>query len=97
MNSRKSLTLNKSFNRLKLFEVLYNTIPNYSDRYGHQAFLKKKTYLGIPKAQVEIGPHYFVKHAAFNCVTEQVGYGCLTNLLSSSLYMGPQLRGLFYP
>lgn len=47
--------------------------------------LSLKPHLAIPKAQVEMGPHYFVKQIALNSVTEQVGYGCLTNLLLSSL------------
>lgn len=38
-------------------------------------------------------PQALVKHVAFSCVTEQVGYGCFNNLLSPSpLYMDPQFK-----
>lgn len=50
-----------------------------------------KPHLAIPKAHAEMGPHYIVKQIALNSVTEHVGYGCLPNLLSSPLCMGPQL------
>lgn len=54
--------------------------------------LSLKSHLAIPKAQAEMGLYYFVKQMALNSVTEQVGYGCLANLLSSPLCMDSQLK-----
>lgn len=59
--------------------------------------LSLKPHLAIPKAHAEMGPHYFVKQIVLNSVTEQVGFGCLNNLLSSTLSMAHNLnRALWF-
>lgn len=89
----------------KLYLQKHWVLLNYWIAYSFLSFMDHNSILfwwawpsSFPKShtllllKLIMGPHYFVKQIALNSVTEQVSYGCLTNLLSSPLCMGPQLK-----